>query len=288
MKVKIIQMFLDGQIKDYRKLADLSKQINQTYAKLHNYEYKFVELDKELIKKELDEVNWNTVVAYKQKFIADQLDGCDLLAFIDVDAAVSNPNIKIEDLVDQDHSLFLSRGNGYQFATFQILYDRVHDYMFKDQRFRNQFVDQKLMKDYDFFRLFESFSMSFINFNEGFYVIKNTDQMKQFFLESYELEKKYFLHYAWKSDSAVDGRSIRFLLLTEKYQGIYGFMYDQALAGIANYGKTRYNVNTCFIEHNWGDATNMNQKIYLLEDIKKNQWWKKLIQNGVVDWGKGN
>ena len=103
--------------------------------------------------------------------------------------------------------------------------------------------------------------------------------MQELFKQSYELEKKYFLHCAWKSYSAPDGWSLRFLLLMNKYQGVYKFMYDQAQAGVANYTRTKYDVEKCFIEHNWGDATNMEQKIYLLQQLKTNKWWSQLLQN---------
>ena len=44
-------------------------------------------------------------VAYKMKFIMDHLNkqDCDYLVWIDADAAISKPTIKIEDLIDDKH-----------------------------------------------------------------------------------------------------------------------------------------------------------------------------------------
>ena len=97
--------------------------------------------------------------------------------------------------------------------------------------------------------------------------------MHQFLEESWDVVRAYFLDCAWQSFSAPDGRAIRFLLLQNRYKDIYTYLFEQAQAGLANSYGTHYDVDKCFIEHNWGDATTMQQKIALLEQIKTNKWW---------------
>lgn len=278
MKIKIVQMFIPGQKQEYIKLANISKEINQKYCKLHGYDFQFVELEQEWIVKELGGFGWNQMAAFKQKFLADHLTDCDYMVWIDADAAVSNPNIKIEDLIDDKHDFFLSRGNDQflQQMVFKTIYDRVHTILFRDNRFNTEFFSEEMLKQYDLFRYFETYSSSCIQFNQGLYVIKNSPIMHQFLEQTWEVVKKYFLDCAWPSFSAPDGRAIRFVLLQNRYQGIYTYMFDQAQAGVANYGRTNYDVDKAFVFHNWGDCTNMQQKIYLLEQLKSNKWWKEI------------
>lgn len=276
MKIKMVQMFIPGQKKDYLKLASVSKEINQKYCNLHGYDYQFVQLKQEQIINQLGGFSWNQMAAYKQKFMLDHLTDCDYMVWIDADAAVSNPNIKIEDLIDDKHDFFLSRGNDQflQNFIFNTLYDKIHDLLFHDNRLSTDFFDEKMLKQYDLFQYLETYSSSCIQFNQGLYIIKNSPIMHQFLEQSWYVVKAYFLDCAWSSFSAPDGRAIRFLLLQNRYEGIYTYLFDQAQCGIANIGKTKYNVEKTFVLHNWGDATTIEQKIQLLEQLKQNKWWK--------------
>ena len=113
MKVKLIQYYC-GNDEKYKEMIQEVSFLNSNYCKLHNYEYCFDFIEKQQIDNFL---NSNTftwcVTAYKLKYIYDHLmkNDADYLVFIDADAAVNNPNIKVEDLVDQNHSLFLSRSD---------------------------------------------------------------------------------------------------------------------------------------------------------------------------------
>lgn len=274
MKIKVVQMYTPSQKKEYRQLADLSKEINQKYCQMHNYEYHFIQFPQQVIIDQLGSFNWDNVIAYKQKFIEEQLTDCDYLVFIDADAAVSNPNYKIEDLIDSQHQLFLTRGDDRQHWVFRKMYDILHDYIFKDKRYGNQWVDQKLMRDFKFYPFFETFAQSWIQFNQGLYIIKNTEKMHYLFKQSWIIVKSYFLDCDWQSYSAPDGRSLRFVLLQKRYKGVYTYLFDQAQANVAQIGRTKYNVDKCFVMHNWGKATTMQQKIDLMKGLKTNKWWK--------------
>ena len=278
MKIKVVQFYIPGQKKEYRTLANISKEINQKYCKLHGYEYKFVQMPQSQIVRELGGFTWNKMAAYKQKFFMDELKDCDYLVWIDADAAVSKPQIKIEDLIDDQHDLFFSRGNEMwlQQMIINTLYDKLHTIIFRDQRFHTEIFDANMVKEYDLFKYLETYSNSCIQFNQGLYIFRNSPIMHQFLEQSWAVVRAYFLDCAWESYSAPDGRAIRFLLLQNRYQGIYTYLYDQAQAGVANYGKLCYDVDQCFVMHNWGDATTIEQKIHLLELLKTNKWWKEI------------
>lgn len=185
-------------------------------------------------------------------------------------------------MIDNKHDFFLSRGNDLwlQQMIFNNIYDKLHTLIFRDNRYYNEFFDEPLLREYDLFKYFEAYSSSCVQFNEGLYIIKNSPIMHQLLEQSWAVVRAYFLDCAWESYSAPDGRAIRFLLLQNRYQGIYTYLFDQAQAGVANYGKTCYDVQKCFVMHNWGDATTLDQKIYLLNQLKKNKWWKPIFEKG--------
>ena len=55
------------------------------------------------------------IVLYKIKYINEVLNRNEneYVVFFDVDAIPSNPNIKLESLIDEEHEIFVSPGNKY-------------------------------------------------------------------------------------------------------------------------------------------------------------------------------
>lgn len=105
MKIKMIQ-YLTGSNPDYNKLANEVEFLNKTYCKFYGYDYEFLRFKEQ-------ELEWADAVEYKIKYISETLNKQehDYVVFVDADAGIANPTIKIEDLIDNEHYLFLSKCN---------------------------------------------------------------------------------------------------------------------------------------------------------------------------------
>lgn len=279
MKFKMVSYFVPNDNEDFKKLTDITTQINKQYCEMHRYDYQLINVSKEQIIEEFGEFDLEKIVGYKLKLWRDQLDSdCDYLAFIDTDAAVSNPDIKLEDLIDDTHSLFFSRGNDiwYQNMAVTDIYKKFHKLIFDDnKRFNSEHWDTVLSKEYDVYNLLEGLSICAIGFNQGFMIFRNTQIMKDFLDNCLNLLKTYTKNLYTKSDSGLEGKTIRFTLAQKQYKDIWTHMPEWSQGGLANVGKTKYSVEKTFIMHNYGEALNIKQKISLINTIKKNKWWKK-------------
>ena len=283
MSIKFVQYFVEGDDKNYRKLAELSKEINSKYCQLHNYKYQFDDWKKEVVVDQFGEFNWGLAAGgIKIKYLRDQLNkqDCDYLVFVDADAAVSFPQLKIEDMIDQQHQLFLSRGNNIadQISFLTNAYKRMHNILYNED-ICNQFLDQGLIQKYDLFKYCESFSTNYILFNEGLFIIKNTERMREFFEQAYKFMKSYIIEMAYDSFSAIDGRTIRYMLMLKKWKDIYIHLYPQSQGCVIGAYKMKYDLNKTFILHNYGSIFTIEQRIAYLEQLKQNFWWKQ-----VYDW----
>lgn len=269
MKIKIIQYLISND-NEYLQLAKLSEQINCCYCKLYNYDFKFE------YKNNDENLNFEETTFYKIPYINNNLNNCDYLVFIDADAAVSNPNIKIEDLIDNKHEMFFSRGNDrlYQIITLQNLYNNLLNFL-KDNRkllltnYFHEFVDK-----FNLYHDLERLSLGNIFFNEGFIIVKNTEKMNEFFSLCSNFGK-YFLNRI-HSGLEADGAVLCFFLQQKKFNNLYTFLPDYAQGGFANSYEGKYDENKTFVLHNYGKALNFNQKYEALENLLNNKWWKEI------------
>lgn len=279
MNIKIVQYIFEGESK-YNILFNLTKQVNMNYCKLYNYNYNYDIFNKNMIQQLYGKFDWILACLYKIQYIYNNLlkDDCDYLVFLDADAAVSKPIIKIEDLVDEKHELFLSKGNEKVqiFNSLILLRNIIQNILNNYQRLINDSrLEYSMYTITDLFQLCEKFSHGSIFFNEGFIIIKNTLLMKQYFQDCINLIKYYIHRYVWRG-KGYDGLIMDAVLFQKKYKNVYIFMYDQAQGGLKNDNETAYNVNTTFILHNYGDALTIDQKIEQINKLKSNIWWSQI------------
>ena len=76
------------------ELTSLSKEINRWYAVLNGFDYRFEAFT--------EGVPFLEAVRHKFIFALKHIDDCDYLCYIDTDAAFSNPNRSLLELVDQE------------------------------------------------------------------------------------------------------------------------------------------------------------------------------------------
>lgn len=278
MKIKLIQYFVNKNEK-YLELCNLSKEINERYAKLHNYDYQLEYITEDEIKKYYNKSDWNEICGYKVKFIQRKLEeqNADYLVFIDADAAVSMPQIKIEQLIDQEHQMFLSRGNEIWLQNW--LFTNLHkklDFLIKNNVLMKYYYDQSIMKANDMFNVGERLSYGNLMFNQGLFVIKNTPTTRSFFNQCF-INQQVLIKIPY-SKMPLDGRSISFTLMQEQYNNIYKFLNQQSQGGFYNSYSTKYNQDHTFLMHNFGSGMNIDQKIAALNKLKTNKHWSLIQQ----------
>jgi len=91
-----------GYNKGYRLLGDYTRQINAAYAQRHGYEFR------SYCK------NWDKRPASWHKILFAQhvIDDCDWFIWVDADACVVNPSIKVEQLIEGRERNFMILGRG--------------------------------------------------------------------------------------------------------------------------------------------------------------------------------
>ena len=281
MKIKIIQYFI-GDNQKYLKLSKLCEEINKKYCNLHGYDFEYQYLTEEDIKKvyKVAQCSRLQIVFYKHIYIYNNLgnNGYDYIVFLDGDAAVNNPNIKIEDLVDTTHQFFLTRGNDRigEINTLHILYKSIFKRLNDRQKLLEGKIEDICNFGADVNDLCQHVSLN-IPFNEGMFIIKNTKIMKEFFKDCRKIFD-YKKNVVNPLTGGIDGRTISLTLQLKKYNSLYAYLYNQAQGGLANSYETVYNVDKTFILHNYGEALNLDQKIDWVKSLKQNKWWKPILE----------
>jgi hypothetical protein len=157
LNIAIVQIYNDA-MKNY---AEYSRLLNVMYAKQHNYAY--ISFEYNLVPLYIS-IHYNKIKAIESVFKDSQ--NFDWVLYIDEDAAVSNFDYKIEDIIDrhEEKEIIIAQDNN--------------------------------------------------GVNNGVFLIKNTDKMKEFLQKTYE--DKTFFH-----EKTPDQRSMFHYLLTE-YKDLVG------------------------------------------------------------------
>ena len=192
MNIKICQYFV-GKDEKYLELCHEVKKINKKYAEIQGYAYEFEYTDEDVIKTYYDgECTYKEILAYKLHFVYNNLmfGDYDLIVFLDADAAISNPTMKIEDLIDNKHELFLSRGNEItcQLVELKRIKNSINNLYIQKEILYNKYWDEIVKQYPTLYRDFEWMSVGNILFNAGFIIVKNTKKMKELFEDSLKIQ----------------------------------------------------------------------------------------------------
>lgn len=276
MKVKIIQLFV-GEDQKYLQLCKEVEKVNRKYAELYNYEYVFEYRSMDVVKESYGACTHREVYIYKNKFMYQHLlkDDCDILVFIDADAAVSKPQIKIEDLIDDQHEIFLSRANERvcQLIHLQNIKKGMDRIFKKPEQLFNEWWETIIARE-NLYTDLQWMSLGYISANGGFYIIKNTENMKALFKDCMTAQELLVdTIYTAKGE---DERALDLCLLKRKYNHLYTFMYDKAQGARASNFEGEYNEDETFILHQYGLATTKDQKIVEVKCLLNNKNWEKI------------
>ena len=275
--IKIVQYYV-GNDPEYLKLCDASITVNSKYAQAHGYKYSFQMVPEQKLINYYGSVTYQKIIAYKIKLIYDHLmmQDKDVVVFIDADAAVSKATMKIEDLLDDKHEIYLSRGNQKLLQAMLLINAKQKlNQLFSTTDVTNMYYEQ-IMKKYGFFFQFEWLSIGGLMLNGGFIVVKNTPLMRDLFADALSFQH-LLMDTVYKSKTQ-DERALGLAILKGKYFDKYTFMYQQAQGGKFNSYGTKYDEEKTFILHNYGKATAMHEKIAAIYNLLNNKWWSQIIQ----------
>lgn len=281
-KIKIIQYFV-GNNEKYLELTHETEALNKKYAELYNYDYEFKYFDESVITNHFGVCTKREIMAYKMKYIYDNLiqNDYDIIVFLDADAAVSKPTITIESLLDDEHDLYVCRGNDIQFQIDAVntVYNEFNR-LFSNapNRLVNEVWFELLKKENGngLYGALDTLASSSYLQNEGFYIVKNTEKMKELFKDIMTAEL-LLQDCCYSSKVELDGRAISLCLLKKKYNSSFTYLYPQAQGAHMGGFHFKYNVNNTFILHEYGSATTLDQKIYVVKALWYNKWWKSCL-----------
>lgn len=252
------------------EVTSLSKQINQKYSELNRFDYKF----------EIFEKDVSFLEAMKQKYVhvLKYIDNYEYVCYIDSDAAFSNPNRSILELIDSSHEIFIGQDSGIVGNSIFMIYAAkiVQNYL-------NQIQHQYISNFNDFcnevnkqlkFDLLSKLGTIFSNpcgLNAGFIIFKNTQIIKKFLND---VIKYVDLFESIKHDQDC----VSLLLQRNEYKNLLKILplRTQGNSALKQQPEFYYNESDSFINHIYGWP--QNEKYIGLLKVKQNKWWKNILK----------
>lgn len=286
---------------DYTKIVEYYNLLVKKYCQIHNYKFQFREIedtDLEDINNQLTD-DWyltdnstinkktNLIILYKIKYIKEVLNRLEdkYVVFFDTDAIPSNPNIKLEMLIDNQHEFFVSPGNKYAdyiTATNDLIPEFINliknaegildIFLHNPVQYNNKILTEK---NINILAKFEQFIKIFSGFNEGFIIVKNTEKMRKLF----ELMcNNYNLSIHRNFNSGTDGHLFSYFLSSNYFYSSLKYMDFNCMGHHFGYGPYRYDENKTFLLHD-SDIISMYDRTKLFEIMTHNKWWTPILNN---------
>lgn len=278
MKLKIVQFYC-GNDPTYQELIKVVSELNSKYCEKQGYEYSFDHIERQDVDNYINTNNFRWCInAYKFKVINKHLNenDCDYLVFMDADAVVSNPTIKIENLIDNQHHIFFSRSDSKHDQQLHMVdLAQKMNVIFQKKLLVTNYFDE-FTDGFYLFHNFERLMVGYLFMNEGFMVIKNDNLMKDFFKDADALVP-YFNDLKFNT-MTTDGRIIHFLTLRNKYRDSWKFMYDYAQGSHASSNEAKYDEDRTFILHDY-QIQSFDERLNNIKQLKNNKWWNKVLNN---------
>lgn len=297
----------DGKTEIYKKIADMFIEMTQIYSDIHGYDFKFNFIKDDDLKPIIENKNkfqclknntdegeiFENTVLYKILMTRDELEKNDseFVVFFDCDAIVSNPNIKLETFIDNKHEMFVSPGNNehHYRNSLNVLSKEIQlffndkeclEYALYDFKKLNECFKSKY-QGLDLNQLFKNMVGCFSTFNEGFFIVKNTDKMKDLFnvmCENFYLSymRDKFLNVRFSGD----GYIISYFLNSLNFYSLYTYMPSWSQGHIMCPFGAHYDVDKSFLMHNYS-IMSLEDRLKYFEELKNNKWWKPILHRDI-------
>lgn len=289
---------------NYYALTTIFKELTQIYCDKHNYAFEFKYItNKDLLpiinnKKQYNILNnlteeqerFENIVLYKVLMTKNELEKEDseYIVFIDSDAIISNPNIKLEDLIDNEHEIWLSLGN-YEYDLNFNLKNLVNSIQFLLAKNNSEYLNalfintkfgyNKLFteKNIDLNNLFKLLNCMNGAFNEGVFIVKNTFKMRQLFKIICEHFYLSYNSYTFnKCRYTSEGYIMQYFLNTPTFYNSFAYMRAGIQGHIMGFLNGQYNEEKTFIQHNYSVMA-INDRLKFAQILKLNKWWRPIL-----------
>lgn len=265
--------------KIYKDILNITCKINKKYCQLNNYSYQnnFFHADDltNICDQSIFQLSdYANVCIFKYKYLLDCLENSteDYIVFVEYDACFCNTIKKLEDYIDNKHSIFYSRCNW----TYDI--NRYSKYI-------NAFIDEfnKNINDISNFKTcsdtllkpeISKYIKCFHNkffCNQGFYIFKNNEISKKFLKAIIQYAPLFYDESEW----ITEGQVLQQVMATDKFSPHLMVLPPKTQGHI--YGNcNKYNEDDCLIQHN---ASISKDVLYnQLVKVITNKYWKDIVR----------
>ena len=288
----------------YKKLADVFVELTQKYCDMHGYSFVFKWIDDDDLKPIIESKDrfpvlknntektekFENIVLYKILMTRNELykNDSEYVVFFDCDAIVSNPNIKLEDFIDNEHEMWVSHGNNqHHYRNSLTALAKEVQLLFNDKELLSLAMDdfknaneafKKKYNGLNLNQLFKNMSRCSSTFNEGFFIVKNTEKMKQLFdvycenfYLSYQRDRFFNVRFSG------DGYLMDYFLNSPSFYDVFSFMPVWNQGHMMLPFGAKYDVDKSFLQHNYS-IMSIEDRLKYAEELKTNKWWKQLFE----------
>lgn len=292
----------------YESLTYIFKDLTNIYCNIHNYDFIFKEIDDNDLTFIIDnkkkwsflstlsenQETFENIVLYKLLLVKNELlkNDSEYVAFFDSDALISNPNISLDEFIDNDHEIWLSLGN-HEYDVRQAYNDLLNTVqnIVNDKDKLNRIISSDLKSGYDSLLkdnnidlndLFKSMSSLIGKFNEGFFIVKNTKNMKKLFSLICDHLYLSYNSYTYKNIRYTsEGYLLQYFLNSPKFYNKFSYMKPFSQGHILGAFTGKYNEERSFIQHNYS-VMKIEDRLKFAQKLKMNKWWKPFLKNDKI------
>lgn len=285
---------------DIKDMISLFKELTQKYCDIHNYDFVFKDITANdlmpiienkkkynvIFQENTDREIWNNISLYKILMTRNELlkNDSEYVVFFDSDMFVSNPNISLDEFIDDNYEFWMSQGNNrYDFP--HLLNDLIKciNLVVNDKEIIEEIIFDKknglnLFKNKfntNFIQTYKMFYFHLKAFNAACFIVKNTEDMKHFFNM---LCDNFYIVNLNDSILANDEFLISTFINSSKIFNKAKYLPFSMIGHVLGIGEFKYDEERSFAQHNYA-CVSIKDRLNLARLIKQNKWWKGFLEN---------
>lgn len=292
----------------FLNLVQIFKDLTQKYCNLYNYKFKFKYINDKDLQPIIDNKNkfnffststtksqqFKNIILYKILMTYEELlkNDSEYIVFIDTDALISNPNITLDSLIDNKHQIWLSHANQrYECIKDINALTKSMNIFLNDKEclelfmtdIKKSYLKFKEKTNIDLNTVLKHIAAKICSHNEGFFIVKNTENMKNLF---YLMCNNFYLtHNTFtldKDGAGPDGYLLMYFLNSSKYFDFFAYMNPYTQGHIMGVYEGKYNEDKSFIQHNF-TVMEVKDKLKFAQKLKLNKWWNNFYKKDNIN-----
>ena len=277
-KVCTYHIKFDDSDQIYEKIFNLTSKINKKYCELNNYSYVSTLYNENIFDHLIDDEifkidrKWDKACIFKYKYLLDILNTSneDYIVYVEYDACFCNTIKKLEDYVDDYHSIFCSRCN-WTYDVQKWIKDFIKMLNFikdNENKILNFDTCSDILASKELLENFVLLNSYFLS-NEGFYIFKNNEISKKFL----KAVVKYSpLFYDNLKNYCVETQTVQFIMKKDLFRPYLKVLPPKTQGHIRG-ESNKFNEDECLVCHN--SSIDKNILYQFLISILKNKYWEK-------------